>query len=140
MQSLSLSKVVFTEEENDVGIEDIDVDCNRLKREEWLNIPVMLENATGQNVAKKICRNVDPMDCVEDKCLGVDNVGVLIMEPFEGMMDTGLMFSLRTWPISCVFQQRYTFAHHILVSSRRLRVQTTVLERLRKEGKRAYVT
>ena len=89
----------------------------------------MLVNAYGQNVAKRICRNVDPMDCVEDKCLGVDNVGVLIMEPLEGMMDMGWMFSLRTWPISYVFHQRYTLAHHLLVSTRRLRVQTTVLER-----------
>ena len=140
MQGLSLSEAVFTEEENDVGDEDVDVDCSGLKREEWLNIPVMLVNASGQNVAKGICRNVDPMDCVEDKCLGVDNVGVLIMEPLEGMMDMGWMFSLRTWPISCVFHQRYTLAHHLLVSTRRLRVQTTVLERRRKEGRRAYVT
>ena len=52
MQGLSLSEAVFTEEENDVGIDDIDVDCNGLRREEWLNIPVMLVNETGQNVAK----------------------------------------------------------------------------------------
>ena len=85
---------MVTEKENDVGIEDIDVDCSRLRREEWLNILAMLVNATAQNVAKGICRNVDPMDCVEDKCLGVDNVGVLIMEPLEGMMDMRWMFSL----------------------------------------------
>ena len=131
---------MFTEEENDVGIEDIDVDCSGLRREEWLNNPVMLVNATGQNVGKRICRNVDPMDCVEDKYLGVNNVGVLIMEPLEGMMDMGWMFSLRMWPVTRVFHQRYTLAHHLLVSTRRLRVQSTVLERIRKEGKRAYVT
>ena len=80
------------------------------------------------------------MDCVEDKCLGVDNVGVLIMEPLEGMMDMGWMFSLRMWPVDRVFYQRHTLAHHLLVSTRRLRVQNMSLERRRKEEKRAYVT
>jgi hypothetical protein len=89
---------------------------------------------------KRICRNVNPMDCVEDKCLGEDNVGVLVMEPLQGMMDMGWVFSLRMWPLTCVYHQRYTLAHHLLVSTRRLRVQTTVLERRKKEGKRAYVT
>ena len=140
MQGLSLSEAVFTEEEAEVGIDDSDEDCSGLRREEWLNVPVVLVNATGQNVAKGICRNVDPMDCVEDKCLGADNVGVLIMEPLEGMMDMGWMFSLRSWPVTCVFLERYTLAHHLVVSTRRLCVQTTVLERRRREGKRAYVT
>ena len=134
MQGSSLSEAVFTEEETDVGSEEVDVDCS------GLNILVMLVNASGQNVAKRICRNVDPTDCVEDKCIGADNVGVLIMEPLEGMMDMGWMFSLRTWPVTCVFHQRYTLAHHLLVSNRRQHVQTTVLERRRKEGKRTYVT
>ena len=52
MQSLSLFDAVFTEEENDVDNEDVDVDCSGLKREEWLNIPVILVNAFEQNVAK----------------------------------------------------------------------------------------
>ena len=34
MQGLSLSEAVFTEEENDVGDEDVVVDCSGLKREE----------------------------------------------------------------------------------------------------------
>jgi hypothetical protein len=95
---------------------------------------------TGQNVAKGICCNLNPMDCVEDKCLGIDNVGVLIMEPLEGMMDMGWMFSLRMWPLDRVYQQRYTLAHHLLVSIRRLRVQNTLQDKRKKEGKRAYVT
>ena len=140
MQGTSLSEAVFTEDDTDVGIEDIDEDCSGLRREEWLHIPVMLVNATGQNVAKGICSNVNPIDCVEDKCLGVDNVGVLIMEPLEGMMDMGWMFSLRMWPVDRVFHQRYTLAQHLLVSTRRQRVQNTSLERRKKEGKRAYVT
>ena len=53
MQGSSLSEAVFTEDDTDVGIEDIDEDCSGLKREEWLHISVMLVNATGQNVAKK---------------------------------------------------------------------------------------
>jgi hypothetical protein len=105
-----------------------------------LHIPVVLVGADGQNVAKGICRNINPMDCMEDKPLGLDHVGVLIMEPLEGMMDMGAMFSLKMWPITCVFHQRHTLAHHLLVSSYRLRAQTTLLERRRKEGKRAYVT
>ena len=82
----------------------------------------MLVNATGQYVAKRICGNVNPMDCMEDKCLGVDNVGVFIMEPLEGMMDMGWIFSLRMWPVDRVFHQRYTLVHHLLVSTRRQRV------------------
>lgn len=114
--------------------------CSGLSREQWVNIPVMLVNAHGENVAKGVCRNVDPMDCVEDKCLGPDHVGVLIMEPVEGMMDPGSMFSLRMWPISGVFHQRYTLAYHLLVGAHRSRAQTKLLEKRRNEGKRAYVT
>jgi hypothetical protein len=91
-------------------------------------------------VAKGICCNINPMDCVEDKCLGINNVGVIIMEPLEGMMDMGRVFSLRMWPLDRVFSQRYTLAHHLLVSTRRLRVQNSALERRKKKGKRAYVT
>ena len=116
------------------------MECSGLQREQWVNIPVMLVNAHGENVAKGICRNVDPMDCVEDKCLGVDHVGVLIMEPIEGMMDMDLIFSLRMWPISAVFHQRYTLAYHLLVSAHRSRSQTQLLEKRRNEGKRAYVS
>ena len=105
-----------------------------------MNIPVMLVNAHGENVAKGICRNVNPMDCVEDKCLGPDHVGILIMEPIEGMMDMGSMYSLRMWPISGVFHQRYTLAHHLHVGAWRLRAQTKLLEKRRNEGKRAYVS
>jgi len=140
MQGSSLSDAVFTEDDTDAGIEDIDVDCSGLGREKWLHSPVMLVNDTGQNVAKGICCNVNPMDCVEDKCLGIDNVGVIIMEPLEGMMDIGRVFSLRMWPLDRVFYQRYTLAHHLLVSTHRLRVQNSSTERRKKEGKRAYVT
>ena len=140
LQGLSLSEAVFTDEEADDTLQDIDVECSGLTREEWVNIPVMLVNADGRNVAKGICRNVNPSDCVEDKCLGLDYVGVLVMEPIEGMMDMGSMFSLRLWPITCVFYQRYTLAHHLLVSAQRLRAQIKLLERRKKEGRRAYVS
>lgn len=140
MQGLSLSEGVFTDEETEESIQDIDVECNGLTREEWVNIPVMLVNADGENVAKGICRNVNPADCVEDMCLGLDYIGVLVMEPIEGMMDMGSMFSLRRWAISCVFYQRYTLAQHLLVSARRLREQIKLLEIQRKEGRRAYVS
>jgi hypothetical protein len=140
MQGSSLSEAVFTEDDTDAGIEDIDVDCSGLRREEWLHTPVMLVIDTGQNVAKGICCNVNPMDCVEDNCLGIDNIGVLIMEPLEGMMDMGWVFSLRMWPLHRVFHQRHTLAQHLLVSTRRLRVENSLLERRKKEGKRAYVT
>ena len=140
MQGLSLSEAVFTEEEPEVGIEDIDVQCSGLKRDEWVNIPVLLVDEYGENVAKGICRNVNPMDCVQDKCLGVDNVGVLIMEPIEGMMDMGSMFALKMWPISRVFHARFTLAYHLLVSTYRLRAQTRLIEKRRNEGKRAYVS
>ena len=140
MQGLSLSEAVFTEDEAEDSFQDIDVDCSGLTREEWVNVPVMLVNVDGQNVAKGICRNVDPYDCVEDKCLGLDHVGVLVMEPIEGMMDMGSMFSLRMWPISCVFYERFTLAHHLLVSAHRLRAQINLQERRRNEGRRAYVS
>ena len=105
-----------------------------------MNIPVMLVNVDGENVAKGICQIVNPMDCVEDKCLGVDHVGVLIMEPLEGMMDMGSMFSLRQWPITCDFHQRYTLAQHLFLNTYKLRAQTKLMEKQRKEGKRAYVS
>ena len=140
MQGLSLSEAVFTDEDAVDSLQDIDVKCSGLTREDWVNKPVMLVNAGGENVAKGICRNVLPSDCVDDKCLGLDHVGVLVMEPIEGMMDMGSMFSLRMWPISCVFCQGYTLAHHLLVSAHRLRAQMRLLEKRRKEGRRAYVS
>jgi hypothetical protein len=47
MQGSSLSEVVFTEDDTDAGIEDVDVDCSGLERDEWLYTPVMLVNDTG---------------------------------------------------------------------------------------------
>jgi hypothetical protein len=140
MQGSSLSEAVFMEVDTNASIEDIDVDCSGLRKDEWLHIPVMLVNTTGQNVANFFCCNVNPMDCVEDKCLGIDNVGVLIMEPLEGMIDMEWVASLRIWPLNRVFHKRCTLAHHLLVSIRRLRVQNTSLERRKKERKKAYVT
>lgn len=102
VQGSSLSEAVFSEEENVVH-EDIDQSCSGLHREDWVNIHVMLVNEYGDNMAKNICRNVNPIDCVKDKCLRIDHVGVLIMEPIEGMMDMGAMFTLRAWPLSRVF-------------------------------------
>lgn len=116
---------MFTKEENDVGIEDVDIDCTGLEREEQVHIPVMRINENGQNLTKNICHNINPMDCMEDKCLGVDHVGVFIMEPWEKMLDMGSTFSLRLWPITCVFHQRYILAHRLLVSTNRLRAQST---------------
>ena len=139
MQGSSLSEAVFSED-NDIHVEDIDQNCSGLQREDWVNIPVMLVNEDGQNMAKGICRNVNPIDCVEDKCLGNDHVGVLIMEPIEGMLDMGAMFALRAWPISRVFHGGCTLAHHLLVSTHRLRAKTKLLEKRRRDGKRAYAT
>lgn len=139
VQGSSLSDAVFSEEEN-VPVDDIDPSCTGLRRDDWVNIPVMLVNEYGQNMAKGICRNVNPIDCVKDKCLGLDHVGVLIMEPIEGMMDMGAMFALRAWPLCRVFHGGCTLAHHLLVSAHRLRAKTKLLERRRKDGKRAYDT
>ena len=120
--------------------EDIDENCSGLRREDWVNIPVMLVNEDGHNMAKGICRNVNPIDCVEDKCLGIDHVGVLIMEPIEGMMDVGAMFALKAWPTHLVFHAGCTLQHHLRVSKHRLRAKTKLLEKRRKDGKRAYDT
>jgi hypothetical protein len=130
VQGSSLSDAIFSEDET-VPVEDIDPNCSGLHRDDWVNKPVMLVNERG---------HVNPIDCVEDKCLGPDHVGVLIMEPIDGMMDMGAMFSLRAWPISRVFHDGCTLAHHILVSGHRLRAQTKMLEKRRKDGKRAYET
>jgi hypothetical protein len=105
-----------------------------------VNKPVLLVDAYGENVAKIIFRNVNPMDCVEDKCLGGNHVGILIMKPLEEMMEMGSMFSLRMWPISRVFHARYTLEYHLLVSTYKMRAQTKLIEKRRNEGKKAYVS
>lgn len=95
----------------------------------------MLVKEDGQNMTKGICCNVNPIECVEDKYLGKNHVGVLIMKPIEGMMDMGVMFSLRIWPLSRVFHNGCTIAHHLLVSAHKLRAKSKVMEKWRKEGK-----
>ena len=47
MPRSSLSEAVFTEEETKVNIEDIDVECSGPKKEEWVDILVMLVNEDG---------------------------------------------------------------------------------------------
>lgn len=138
MQGSSLSDAVLSEEDD--ILDNIDENCSGLRREDWVNITVMLVDEDGHNMAKGICHNVNPIDCVEDKCLGTDHVGVLIMEPIEGMMDIGAMFALKAWPTDRVFHSGCTLQHHLLVSKHRLRAKTKLLEKRRKDGKRAYGT
>lgn len=40
----------------------------------------MLVNEYGDNIAKYIFRNMNPIKCVEDECLGIDHVDVLIIK------------------------------------------------------------
>ena len=84
----------------------------------------MLVNEYKDNIAKDIFRNMNPIKCVEDECLRIDHVGVLIikitMEPIEGTMDMGVMFALRVWPLSHFFHGECTFAHYCLLSAHKL--------------------
>jgi hypothetical protein len=62
------------------------------------------------------------------------------MEPIDGMMDMGVMFALRAWPLSHVFHSGCTFAHYCLVSAHKLRAKTKLLEKQMKDEKKAYDT
>ena len=124
----------------DVQIEGVDEDCSGIRREEWTNIPLLLVNDDGNEMAKGICRNWNPVDCVDDKPLGESDIGVLIMEPAEGMMDMGAMFSLRRWPISRAYHDGFSLLQHQQVSTFRLRDHTRLLAKRRIEGKNTYDT
>ena len=76
------------------------VECTGLSRASWVNLDVVLHNDSGVAVAEGICRNTHPEDCVDEKHLGPDDVGVVILESLvHSEVDPTHRFSLRRWPL-----------------------------------------
>ena len=76
------------------------VECTGLSRASWVNLDVVLHNDNGVAVAEGICRNTNPQDCVDEKHLGPDDVGVVILESLvHSEVDPTHRFSLRRWPL-----------------------------------------
>ena len=69
-------------------------------REQWVGLDVVLLNDLGVPVVNGICRTSDPRECVDANPLGLDDVGVCILNsllPLE--VPLTWRFSLRQWPL-----------------------------------------
>ena len=64
-----------------------------------MGLDVVLLNKLGVLVADGICRNSNPRECVDTNPLGLDDVGICILNsllPLE--VPVTWRFSLRRWP------------------------------------------
>ena len=70
--------------------------CANFRKEQWVGLDVVLFNELGVPVANDICRNSNPHECVDANPLGLDDVGVCILN-FLLLLEVLLMwrFSLR---------------------------------------------
>ena len=53
--------------------------CAGFWREQWVGLDVVLLNELGVPVADGICRNSNPRECVDANPLGLDDVGMCIL-------------------------------------------------------------
>lgn len=89
-----------------------------------MNVLLLLVNEYGVEVGGGICRNSNPIDCIDKHALGDDDIEVLIMDPVEGMMDVHAIFSLRRLPTSRAFHDGYNLFQHQLDNVIRFNEQT----------------
>ena len=111
--------------------------CQGYSREEWVDLDVVLVNGCGVPVADGVCRNSDPTDCIDANPLGLEDVGVCILNsllPLE--VPPGWRFSLRRWPMRNVLHDGVSLWNH---SRRYAEIQQASLATLRpRKGRRKY--
>ena len=74
-----------------------------LPRSEWLNLEVSVFNAEGDLVGAGVIRNCEPADCVDNSQLGLQDVGVLILESIlPEHVPADWKYSVRRWPCTLV--------------------------------------
>ena len=78
-----------------------------------MGLDVVLLNKLGVPVANGICRNSDPCECVDANPLGLDDVGVCILNS-SLPLEVPLMwrFSLRQWPFCRVLHEEVSLWDH----------------------------
>ena len=97
----------FGEDNDDIPL------CVRFSREQWVGLDVILLNDVGVPVANGICRNSDPRDCVDANPLGLNDVGVCILNsllPLE--VHVTWRFFLRRWPLRRVLHNEVNLWDH----------------------------
>ena len=52
--------------------------CAGFRREQWVDFDVVLLNELGVPVVNGICRNSNPLECIDANPLGLDDVGVFL--------------------------------------------------------------
>jgi hypothetical protein len=111
--------------------------CAGFGREQWVGLDVVLLNDAGVPVANGICRNSNPRDCVDADPLGINDVGVCIMNsllPLE--VPVTWRFSLRRWPLRRVLHDEVSLWDH---GRRHEQTQATLLANTRpRKGLRKY--
>ena len=111
--------------------------CEGYSREQWVDLDVVLVNAHGDRVANGVCRNSDPKDCVDANPLGLEDVGVCILNSLAPLeVPTGWRFSLRRWPVRSVLHEGVSLWNH----ARRFREnQDALMATMRpRKGRRKY--
>ena len=136
----SSSDESFAVQEQSLHLGDYDDDiplCAGFGREEWVGLDVLLLNEAGVPVADGICRNSNPRECVDANPLGLDDVGVCIMNsmlPLE--VPATWRFSLRRWPLRRVIHDGVSLWDH---GRRHDRTKCDLLARSRpRKGLRRY--
>ena len=81
--------------------------CAGFGREQWVGLDVVLLNVLGVPVVDGICRNSNPRECVDANPLGLDDVGICILNfllPLE--VPLTWRFSLCRWPFCQVLHEK----------------------------------
>ena len=111
--------------------------CTGFGRDQWVGLDVVLLNDIGDPVADGICRNTDPRECVDANPLGVDDVGVCILNSLlPSEVPCTWRFSLRRWPLRRVLHEGVSLWDH---GRRHKQMESALLAAMRpRKGLRRY--
>jgi hypothetical protein len=115
------------------------VECAGLSRASWVNLDVLLLNESGVVVAKGICRNTHPQDCIDEKPLDTEDIGIVILESLiHSEVDPTHRFYLRRWPLKNVTIDGVSLREH---EQRHMELEKEPQSNMRpRKGQRKYET
>ena len=107
----------FMEHETTIGVANVEDEflppCEGYSREQWIDLDVVLVNGCGVPVADGVCRNSNPIDCIDANPLGEEDVGVCILNSLDPLeVPHGWRFSLRRWPLRSVLHDGVSLWNH----------------------------
>ena len=80
--------------------------CVGFRRDQCVGLDVVILNEFGDPVADDICRKSEPRECVDANPLGLDDVGVCILNSLlPSELPLTWRFSLRRWPLHCLLHE-----------------------------------